>query len=152
MNRSLVAAFLFLVLASCSGITDPIERSGFRVENRTADTLVVWVTALTPTTDVFISPVNDTAPPARIDSVRINFAIGNDGPGMRIVPQGASLAFLPAAIAGYAQPYDLAVLTMRLRKGYLIQSNGFYVRQEEVRSIGPQITLRDGKFFPNVLR
>jgi hypothetical protein len=151
MRFRVLALVLPLAVAACDGVTDPVAHSGLRIENRTRDSLLVTVVALDPRVLVLAGPPDDSRAPARVDTAFLRFApeqpLGNN----RLLPPGTSLTFLPEAMSLYGSDYNLAVLIARIRDSYIISTNGAHVRRSDLDRGQLTLTLRDGRFFPNIL-
>jgi hypothetical protein len=152
MRTALLGALAAVSVAACNSVIDPVEQSGLTVLNRTSDTLLVSAIALTPTTDVDFNVAADAVAPTRIDSTRLEGSL-NNVIGASVLAPGERITLLPGAIAAYSRGSSLAVFASRARNGYLFPiRNATFVSPRELRERGPEITLRDGRFFPNVIR
>jgi hypothetical protein len=138
------------LLAACSGVTDPVEKRGLRVENRTQDTLVVFALSVSALTDFFVSTSQDTTPRLLTDSVRFTGVQSENEAGGLIAP-GATTVFRSRDITDYDRSRDLIVSVLRVRRGFLFAANSFVLTPTEVRSSEARVVLRSGRYFPTVL-
>jgi hypothetical protein len=146
------AIFMCVIAAhvACSGVTDPVGKRGFRVDNTTQDTLLVLALSGTPTTDILVSTVADATPRVVTDSVRLG-EVSDGGPGPHLIAPGTTYAISSRDITNYDGSVDLIVLVSRVRRGFLFSANAFVLTPTEVRASDARLTLRAGKYFPTVV-